>query len=167
MSVGSGVVVALSAGVLGALHLAGAPIATTVPFVLVSGLFTMVMIFATLAWSRSGRQTVEQFGADSRLYVIQWGVRIWSVCLVAGIAFQYLGETRSSMALGALVRAFGAAALVADVLITRLRVTRLIAGLAQPTPEQRLQQHEPGDWDAAAWDPAVHAEIERRGRPVD
>ncbi|BEL12401.1 hypothetical protein Q0Z83_105920 [Actinoplanes sichuanensis] len=132
MSVTAGVVVALSTAVLGALHLAGAPLVTTAPFVLIAGLATLVMIVAAVLWGRATRQTVEQFGADSRSYVIQWGIRVWWLSVVVGLGLQYLGETRSAAGIGALVRTVGVAALIADVLITRTRLTRLIEGLARP-----------------------------------
>jgi hypothetical protein len=153
VSVAGGVATGLFTAVVGALHLAGASLVVTAAFALAAGLATLVTIVAAVIWGRAGRRVAEQFGADSRRYVIQWGIRVWSLCLVVGLGVQFLGETRSAAGIGALMRSFGAAALIADVLITRARLNRLVAGLARPA--------------RAGWDPAVPAEIDGRGRPTE
>jgi hypothetical protein len=57
------------------------------------------------------------------------------------------------------------AALVAGVVVTRARIRRE-TGRADlgGRPSTILQSD---DWDASKWDPEVHRDIERRGRPTD
>ncbi|WIN00323.1 hypothetical protein ACTOB_004022 [Actinoplanes oblitus] len=146
--------------------------ATTASMHLAAGLLTLATIGVALAWRRTTRVTVDLFGGHARRYLSSWGTRLWSMLLFSGYAVQYLGgaDNKRALVAGAILRALAALALLAEVLTTRTRVHRLVAGLVEAP--NRYEPNSPDDgmlpqlvaWNATQWDPELQAEIEHRRR---
>ncbi|BEL12400.1 hypothetical protein Q0Z83_105910 [Actinoplanes sichuanensis] len=66
---------------------------------------------------------------------------------------------------GAGLRLLGWAALIAGVVLTRARIRRETGRPDLGGRPRTILSSD--DWDASKWDPEVHRDIERRGRPTD
>ncbi|GIE77584.1 hypothetical protein Aph02nite_35340 [Actinoplanes philippinensis] len=121
------------------------------------GLLTMVclvgLVISTVVWivsahkvSPSGPGAVGYGGLFATLLLISLSYIVPMTILVADI-----------------LRISGWAALIAGVVLTRGRIRRETGRPDLGGRRRSLLQSD--DWDASKWDPEVHRDIERRGRP--
>jgi hypothetical protein len=133
--------------------------ATLVLGILILGLVTWVciigLLISTLVWIVSAHK-VSPTGPGAAGY----GGLFVTLLL---ISLSYLLPVTQLAASG--LRLGGWAALIAGVVLARARIRRETGrpGLGG-RPSTILQSD---DWDASKWDPEVHRDIERRGRPTE
>ncbi|MCM4078452.1 hypothetical protein [Paractinoplanes hotanensis] len=151
------------------------------PVTVLSFAVPLALFVSVLVWTNLTKRIVESYGG---LVTV---VRNWAMTsgwLILVLSYVLPAKTPTAFHLG---RAAGGLLLIAGLLISRVKLQRWLAEptvRADPAPAVRADsgvsapglgqrpllppvETQPRDWDAAAWDPEIQADIERRRRRTD
>jgi hypothetical protein len=94
-------------------------------------------VISQVVWNRSTRRLAERYGFDGNLVVRQWFVRVYAATIVVTVFLEpLLGlSDQAGVVLVTVVRATAGLVLLANVLVGRSRLLRLIADSARQSQE--------------------------------